>query len=163
MGLSDEDDRNIVDLLVDQIEFANVIIVNKTDLVTPDQVGLVKKIISQLNDSAKILESTKSRVPTETILGTGQFQLEQAQELSSEWLSVPRGEEETETEEYGTSSFVYRSGRPFHPQRLWDAIGDDMEAGLFRNVLRSKGIAWIASRHDWAYNWSQAGLSLIHI
>ena len=161
MGLSDEDDRNIVDLLVDQIEFANVIIVNKTDLVTPDQVGLVKKIISQLNDSAKILESTKSHVPTETILGTGQFQLEQAQELSSEWLSVPRGEEETETEEYGISSFVYRSGRPFHPQRLWDAIGDDMEAGLFRNVLRSKGIAWIASRHDWAYNWSQAGCSVL--
>jgi G3E family GTPase len=161
MGLSEEDDRNIVDLLVDQIEFANVIIVNKTDLVTPEQVGLVKKIISQLNDTAKILESTKSRVPTDTILGTGQFQLEAAQELSSEWLTVPRGEEETETEEYGISSFVFRSDRPFHPQRLWDAIGDDMETGLFQGVLRSKGIAWIASRHDWAYNWSQAGCSVL--
>ena len=161
MGLSEEDDRNIVDLLVDQIEFANVIIVNKTDLVTTEQVGLVKKIISQLNDTAKILESTKSRVPTDTILGTGQFQLEAAQELSSEWLTVPRGEEETETEEYGISSFVFRSDRPFHPQRLWDAIGDDMETGLFQGVLRSKGIAWIASRHDWAYNWSQAGCSVL--
>ena len=161
MGLSEEDDRNIVDLLVDQIEFANVIIVNKTDLVTPEQVGLVKKIISQLNDTAKILESTKSRVPTDTILGTGQFQLEAAQELSSEWLTVPRGEEETETEEYGISSFVFRSDRPFHPERLWDAIGDDMDTGLFQGVLRSKGIAWIASRHDWAYNWSQAGCSVL--
>jgi G3E family GTPase len=161
MGLNEEDDRNIVDLLVDQIEFANVIIVNKTDLVTPEQVGLVKKIISQLNSSAKVLESTKSVVPTATILGTGQFQFEQAQELSSEWLTIPRGEEETETEEYGISNFVFRSDRPFHPQRLWDAIGDDMEAGLFRGVLRSKGVAWIASRHDWAYNWSQAGCSVL--
>ena len=161
MALSEEDERNIVDLLVDQIEFANVIIVNKTDLVSSQQVGLVKKIISQLNSSATILESTKSRVSPAKILGTGQFELSQAEELSSEWLAVPRGEEETETEEYGISSFVFRSDRPFHPQRLWDAVGDDMEEGLFRGVLRSKGIAWIASRHDWAYNWSQAGCSVL--
>ena len=161
MALSEEDERNIVDLLVDQIEFANVIIVNKTDLVSSQQVGLVKKIISQLNSSATILESTKSRVSPAKILGTGKFELSQAEELSSEWLAVPRGEEETETEEYGISSFVFRSDRPFHPQRLWDAVGDDMEEGLFRGVLRSKGIAWIASRHDWAYNWSQAGCSVL--
>ena len=161
IGLNDEDDRNIVDLLVDQIEFANVIIVNKTDLVTPEQVGLVKKIISQLNGTAEVLESTKSRVPTAKILGTNKFQLSQAEELSSDWLAIPRGEEETETEEYGISNFTYRSDRPFHPQRLWDAVGDDMEEGLFRGVLRSKGIAWIASRHDWAYNWSQAGCSVL--
>ena len=161
MALSEEDERNIVDLLVDQIEFANVIIVNKTDLVSSQQVGLVKKIISHLNSSATILESTKSRVSPAKILGTGKFELSQAEELSSEWLAVPRGEEETETEEYGISSFVFRSDRPFHPQRLWDAVGDDMEEGLFRGVLRSKGIAWIASRHDWAYNWSQAGCSVL--
>ena len=161
MALSEEDERNIVDLLVDQIEFANVIIVNKTDLVSSQQVGLVKKIISQLNSSATILESTKSRVSPAKILGTGKFELSQAEELSSEWLAVPRGEEETETEEYGISSFVFRSDRPFHPQRLWDAVGDDMEEGLFRGVLRSKGIAWIASRHAWAYNWSQAGCSVL--
>ena len=161
MALSEEDERNIVDLLVDQVEFANVIIVNKTDLVSAEQVGLVKKIISQLNSSATILESTKSRVSPAKILGTGQFELSQAEELSSDWLAIPRGEEETETEEYGISSFVFRSDRPFHPQRLWDAVGDDMEEGLFKGVLRSKGIAWIASRHDWAYNWSQAGCSVL--
>ncbi|MGI9496463.1 MAG: GTP-binding protein [Mariniblastus sp.] len=161
MGLSDEDERNIVDLLVDQVEFANVIIVNKTDLVSQEQVDLIKKIISQLNSSALVLESTKSRVSLDKILGTGKFKLDEAQDLSSDWLAIPRGEEETETEEYGISNFLFRSDRPFHPQRIWNAIGEDMEAGLFKGVLRSKGIAWIASRHDWAYNWSQAGCSVL--
>lgn len=161
MGLSEEDDRNIVDLLVDQIEFANVIIVNKSDLVSQERIGLIKKIIGQLNSSALVLETTMSRVPLGQTVGTGRFQLDRAQEMSSDWLSIPRGEEETETEEYGISNFVFRSDRPFHPQRIWDAIGNDMETGLFQNVLRSKGIAWIASRHDWAYNWSQAGCSVL--
>jgi len=161
IALGDEDERNIVDLLVDQVEFANVIIVNKTDLVSPEQIGLVKKIISQLNSSAIILESTKSQVPLDSVLGTNRFQLEAAAELSSDWLAIPRGEEEPETEEYGISNFVFRSDRPFHPQRIWDAIGKDMDATFFQGVLRSKGIAWIASRHDWAYNWSQAGCSVL--
>jgi G3E family GTPase len=161
MALSDEDDRNIVDLLVDQIEFANVIIVNKIDLVSPEQIGMIKKIISQLNSSALVLESNKSQVPLDKIVDTGRFKLEEAEELSPDWLTIPRGEEEPETEEYGISNFVFRSDRPFHPQRLWEAIGDDMETGLFRGVLRSKGIAWIASRQDWAYNWSQAGCSVL--
>ena len=101
IALSDEDDRNIVDLLVDQIEFANVIIVNKTDLVPQRQIGLIRKIISQLNSSAVVLESTKSRVPLDRILATGKFKLDEAKDLSAEWLAIPRGEEESETEEYG--------------------------------------------------------------
>ena len=161
MALNEEDDRNIVDLLVDQVEFANVIIINKTDLVTKDQIGLVRKIISQLNSSATVIETSKSRVSLDSILGTGKFKMEAAKELSSEWLAIPRGEEEAETDEYGISNFLFRSNRPFHPQRIWDAVGDDMEGGLFKGVLRSKGIAWIASRHDWAYNWSQAGCSVL--
>ncbi|MEM7453634.1 MAG: GTP-binding protein [Planctomycetota bacterium] len=161
MALNEEDDRNIVDLLVDQVEFANVVIVNKTDLVTSEQVGLIKEIISRLNSSAIVLESTKSRVPLEKILGTGRFKFDDAAEMSTEWLAVPRGEEETETEEYGITSFVFRSDRPFHPRRLWDNISSDMEAGLFNGVLRSKGLAWIACRNEWAYNWSQAGCSIM--
>ncbi|MDB4386338.1 GTP-binding protein [bacterium] len=161
IALSKEDERNIVDLLVDQVEFANVIVVNKTDLITQEQIGLIKKIISQLNSSATVLESTKSRVSLDKILGTGKFRLDEAQDLSPEWLAIPRGEEESETEEDGISNFLFRSDRPFHPQRIWDAVGDDMEDGLFKGVLRSKGIAWIASRHDWAYNWSQAGCSVL--
>lgn len=159
IGVTEEDDRNIVDLLVDQIEFANVIIVNKTDLVTKEQVSSLKQIIGRLNESAEILESTQSKVPLEYLLGTGRFELSQAEEMPS-WLAVPRGAEETETEEYGISSFVYRSDRPFHPKRLWEAVGADMDEGLFQGVLRSKGLAWIGSRHDWAYQWSQAGCSV---
>jgi G3E family GTPase len=75
-------------------------------------------------------------------------------------LAVPRGQEQTETEEYGISHFVYRSDRPFHPQRLTAALDDDFEEGLFAGVLRSKGLMWIASRNDWAYDWSQAGCSI---
>jgi len=159
IGLSEEDDRNIVDLLVDQVEFANVILINKTDLMDQDQVQQLKKIVNNLNSKAKVLETVKGNAPLNEILGTGLFQLSEAEQMP-DWLAVERGEEETETEEYGISSFVYRQDRPFHPQRIWDAVGQEMEGGLFRGVLRSKGLAWIASRNDWAYNWSQAGCSL---
>ena len=160
MGLNEEDDRNIVDLLVDQIEFANVIIVNKADLVSELQLSQLTEIIRHLNQTAEIMESTRSQVPLDRILGTGRFELSQAEEMPG-WLAVPRGSEETETEEYGISSFVYRRDRPFHPKRLWDVISSDMDQGLFENVLRSKGLAWFASRNEWAYNWSQAGCSIL--
>ncbi len=159
MGLSEEDDRNIVDLLVDQIEFANVIIVNKTDLVTPDQLEQLGQIIRHLNPQAQVLHARESSVPLAEVLGTGRFQLSEA-EAMPDWLATPRGQEETETEEYGISSFVYRRDRPFHPKRLVDAFDQEMEEGLFSNVLRSKGLMWIASRNEWAYDWSQAGCSI---
>ena len=159
MGLDEEDDRNIVDLLVDQVEFANVIVINKTDLVSPYDLEQLDQIIRRLNPSAEIVHATESRVPLTTILGTGRFQLEEAEDMP-QWLAVPRGEEATETEEYGISSFVYRRERPFHPKRLDDVLGDDLNEGLFAGVLRSKGLIWIASRNDWAYDWSQAGCSI---
>ncbi|MEC7680270.1 MAG: zinc metallochaperone GTPase ZigA [Planctomycetota bacterium] len=159
MGLSDEDDRNIVDLLVDQVEFANVIIINKTDLVSPYELEQLEQIIRRLNSNAKILHSTESRVPLSEVLGTGRFQMSEA-EAMPQWLTVPRGEEETETEEYGISSFVYRRSRPFHAQRFSDMLDEDMDGGLLSGVLRSKGLLWIASRNDWAYDWSQAGCSI---
>lgn len=160
MGLSEEDDRNIVDLIVDQVEFANVILINKSDLVSEAELEQLKRVIGRLNADADILVSTQSRVPLNQIMGTGKFQFSQAQGMS-QWLTVPRGSEETETEEYGISSFVYHRDRPFHPQRIWDAIGAEMEDGLFNGVLRSKGLAWVASRNQWAYNWSQAGCSVL--
>jgi G3E family GTPase len=159
MGLDDEDERNIVDLLVDQIEFANVIVINKTDLISPYDLEQLNQIIGRLNSGAEILHATESRVPLLTILGTGRFQMTEVEGMP-EWLAVPRGEEQTETEEYGISSFVYHRDRPFHPKRLSDALDGDLDDGLFCGVLRSKGLMWIASRHDWAYDWSQAGCSI---
>jgi G3E family GTPase len=159
IGLSEEDDRNIVDLLVDQVEFANVIIINKTDLLTPDELEQLSEVIRQLNPNAEILRATEGRVPLSAVLGTGRFHLSEAEQMP-EWLAVPRGQEQTETEEYGISSFVYRRDRPFHPKRLNDVLSGDMEDGLFRGVLRSKGLMWIATRNDYAYDWSQAGCSI---
>lgn len=159
LGLSDDDRRNIVDLLVDQVEFANVILINKTDKVTPDELEQLTVLIRQLNRDARILHCTEGRVALDQVLGTGLFALSEA-EQRSDWLAIPRGQETTETEEYGICSFVFRSRRPFHPQRLSTALDASLDDGLFTGVLRSKGLAWIASKQDWAYGWSQAGCSL---
>ena len=159
MGLNEDDKRNIVDLLVDQVEFANVIIVNKTDLVTPYELQQLDRILRQLNSNAKIIHSRESRVELAEVMGTGLFSLSEAEDAPG-WLAVARGEEETETEEYGISNFVFHSRRPFHPKRLTDALDGDTDEGLFTGVLRSKGLMWIATRHDWAYDWSQVGCSI---
>lgn len=157
IGLSEEDTRNVVDLLVDQIEFANVILINKADLVEADQVSLLKSILTRLNPSAQIVITEHGQVPLSRILGTGLFRVQEA-EQHPEWLTVPRGEESKETEEYNIGSFVFRSRRPFHPERLWDML--NREDGVLSGVLRSKGFAWIATRHDYAYQWGQAGVSI---
>lgn len=160
LGVNDDDHRNIVDLLVDQIEFANVIVVNKTDLVSPLDLDQLEQVIRRLNPNAEILRSSESRVPLEKILGTGRFVLSEA-EASPGWLEVPRGQEQTETEEYGISHFVYHRERPFHAARLSDAMSNGFgDRGPMAGVLRSKGLMWLASRHDWAYDWSQAGCSI---
>lgn len=159
LGLSDEDKRNIVDLLVDQVEFADVIVINKTDLVSPDDLQQLTKLMQQLNGRARIIHSSEGRVPLDQVLDTGLFSMSEA-EQQPEWLAVPRGHESTETEEYGITSFVFQSRRPFHPQRLSDAIDASFQEGIFTGVLRSKGLAWIASKNDWAFDWSQAGCSV---
>ncbi|MEM7456414.1 MAG: zinc metallochaperone GTPase ZigA [Planctomycetota bacterium] len=160
MGVNDDDHRNIVDLLVDQIEFANVVIVNKTDLVTAVELEQLEQIIKRLNPEAEILHSQESRVPLDEVMGTGRFQLSQA-ESSPGWLEVPRGQEQTETDEYGISHFVYRRDRPFHAARFAKAMqGGFGEGRPLDGVLRSKGLMWIATRNDWAYDWSQAGSSV---
>ena len=160
LGVSEEDDRNIVDLLVDQIEFANVIIINKTDLVSPYDLEQLEQIIRRLNPNAEIFRARESRVPLEEVMGTGRFQLSEA-ESSPGWLEVPRGQEQSETDEYGISHFVYRRERPFHAERLSEAMNGSFGDGQpMDGVLRSKGLMWIASRNDWAYDWSQAGCSI---
>ena len=160
MGVDKNDHRIIVDLLVDQVEFANVIIINKTDLIEPYDLEQLERLIRRLNPSAEILRSRESQVPLDKVMGTGLFQLSEA-EASPGWLAVPRGEEESETDEYGISHFVYRRDRPFHAARFAQAMNGAFREGQpLQGVLRSKGLMWVASRNDWAYDWSHAGCSI---
>ena len=157
LGLSDEDERNVVDLLTDQVEFANVILLNKCDLIDEAEKLTLLGIIRNLNPKARIVETVRGKVDTAAILGTGIFSLDKANAQPG-WLEVPRGSEEPETDEYGITSFVYRARKPVHAARLWDNL--DRADGILAGVLRSKGFLWIASRHDDAYMWSQAGVSV---
>ena len=150
------DFRTIVNLLTDQVEFANVIIINKADLVDEERLGLLKATIHKLNPSAKIITSTFSKVAAQEILNTGLFNFEEA-EQSAGWLEELNKEEHTpETEEYGISSFVFRSKKPFHPARFWRYIQEMFPA----TIIRSKGMFWLASRPEQALIWGQAGGSL---
>jgi G3E family GTPase len=147
------DFRTIVNLLTDQIEFANVIILNKTDMVDAKTVGLLKASIQKLNPNAKIITSNFSKVDPKEILNTKLFDFEEAQS-SAGWQKELEQESHTpETEEYGISSFVFRNQRPFHPERLWKYLNEDYPSG----VLRAKGLFWLASRPNDAINFSQAG------
>jgi G3E family GTPase len=147
------DYRTIVNLLTDQIEFANVIILNKTDLVDAKTVGLLKASIQKLNPSAKIINSNFSKVEPKEILNTKLFDFEEAQS-SAGWQKELEGSTHTpETEEYGISSFVFRSQKPFHPERFWKYINEEYPS----SIIRAKGLFWLASRPDDAINFSQAG------
>lgn len=152
----DGDYRTIVDLLTDQVEFANVIILNKTDLVTKQELSFLRNTISKLNPSAKLIESTFSKVNPKEILHTGMFDFEKA-EQSAGWIEeLNKKEHKPETEEYGISSFVYKTKKPFDPVRFWNFI----QKGFPLSVIRSKGLFWLASRPDQALLWGQAGGSL---
>lgn len=152
----DGDYRTIVNLLTDQIEFANVIIVNKADLVSEEHMGVLKAAIHKLNPTARILESSYSKVEPTAILNTGLFDFDEA-EQSSGWIEELKKDEHTpETEEYGISSFVYRSKKPFHAERFWAYVQQKFP----NTVIRSKGLFWISSRPNQAMSWGQAGGSL---
>ncbi len=150
-----EDQRSIVNLLTDQIEFANVIILNKVDLVSAGHISELKAIIHKLNPRAKVIISDHSKVDPKEILNTGMFDFEEASN-SAGWQAELENEHKPETEEYGISSFVFRNKLPFHPQRFWEYISFDWPMG----IIRSKGLFYIASRKDQAISWSQAGGSV---
>ena len=147
------DDRTIVDLLTDQIEFANVIILNKVDQVDAKTAGLLESALHQLNPAARIIRSSFGQIDPRQILHTGLFNMDEA-EASAGWqkeLALQR--HVPESEEYGISSFVFADSRPFHPQRLWSYLN----AQYPQNIIRAKGLFWLASRPDDAFNFSQAG------
>lgn len=146
------DNRTIVNLLTDQIEFANVILINKIDLVTPTQVEELNAIIQKLNPEAQIITTTKSKVELNDVLNTGLFDYEKA-EASAGWIQELENEHVPETEEYGISSFVFRSEKPFHPERFLNYLNQRFP----QNIIRSKGLFWLASRSNQALLWSSAG------
>ncbi|MEO0938504.1 MAG: GTP-binding protein [Pseudomonadota bacterium] len=151
--LGEEDDRTLVHLLTDQIEFADVVVLNKVSDAGPQKTDAARKIIRSLNADAKIIETNHSDVPADRIMGTGLFDFEQAHEHPM-WAKELYGfaDHTPETEEYGVTSFVYRARRPFVPQAIMDTLNGDLPG-----VIRAKGHFWIATRPDWVAEFSLAG------
>ena len=157
-SLGAEDERTIVDLLVDQIEFADTIIINKTDLVDAEGLALVRKLIRALNTRARLIETREGRIEPAEILGTGRFDFDQAQthplwyqELHNFRDHVP------ETEEYGIRHFTWRDSRPLDPVRFHRFLNSE-----WPGILRAKGHFWLATRPDWVGELSQAGPMVRH-
>ncbi|MFM8378984.1 MAG: GTP-binding protein [Planctomycetia bacterium] len=153
VGLDETDSRDLVQLLVDQVEFANVLVINKTDLVATEDVAYLEAILRKLNRAATIIRAAQGKVPLATVLGTNLFDMEHAASHPG-WLAEAPGTHVPETEEYGLSSRVFQARRPLHPQRFWDAV----TGPAFKGVIRSKGFLWLATRHAWAGIWSSAGV-----
>ncbi|MFY1040733.1 zinc metallochaperone GTPase ZigA [Pantoea agglomerans] len=150
-SLGAQDERSVVDLLVDQIEFCDLLVLNKTDLLSPAQLHQLKGMLQALNPHALIVNSEFGQVPLDCLLNTGRFDFDRAAQAPG-WLQTLRGEHQPESEEYGIRNFVYRARRPFHPQRFWHAVNHQLDG-----VIRSKGYFWLASRPEYAAMWSQAG------
>ena len=152
-SLGEEDLRSVADLLLDQVEFADIILISKTDLVNQKDIDKLKAVIRNLNTDARIIPISKGNVSTRDILSTGLFDFARAQQAPG-WLKELRGEHTPETEEYGISSFVYEARRPFYPKKFHDFLHSKDLSG---KLIRSKGYFWLATRPQFAGNWSQAG------
>ena len=150
-SLGEADERTVVDLLIEQVEFCDVIVLNKLDLVTATERDCLMGILHSLNPRARIEIATFGHVPLDRVLGTGLFDFEQASQ-SPGWLQEMRGEHVPETEAFGIGSFVYRARRPFHPDRFKQWSDNE-----WPGVIRSKGYLWLASHSALAIAWSQAG------
>jgi G3E family GTPase len=152
-SLGEDDRRSLVDLLVDQIEFADVIVLNKLDAATPAQRHAARDIIRALNPVAELVETSMGQVALDRLLDTGRFDYDKAQEHPL-WAKELYGyaDHRSETEEYGIGSFVYRARRPFDPARFHRFINES-----WPGVIRAKGHFWLATRPDWCGEMSQAG------
>ena len=152
-SLGEEDERSVADLLVEQVEFADVILISKTDLANTADTQRLTAILKTLNTNAKIVPIAQGQVPIDEVLSTGLFNFERAQQAPG-WLKEMRGEHIPETEEYGISSFTYEARRPFHPEKFHQFLHSTDQYG---KLIRSKGYFWLASRSEFAGQWSQAG------
>jgi G3E family GTPase len=151
LALDTSDDRSVSDVLAEQVEFANVIVLNKADSANPHAVRRLTALLSQLNPKARVLATSHGVTALDSVLSTGAFEFEQVRQ-SAGWQCAIGGHAAPPSQEFGLESFVYRARRPFHPGRLWDALQREMPG-----VLRAKGFFWLASRYNHAGVWSQAG------
>lgn len=152
-SLGEDDERSVADLLVDQVEFADVILISKTDLAEKSEIERLLAILKTLNTSATILPISNGEVELDAVLDTQSFSFEKAQQAPG-WLKEMRGEHIPETEEYGISSFAYHARRPFHPEKFYDFLHNAKDYG---KLMRSKGYFWLATRPEFVGQWSQAG------
>ena len=152
-SLGEDDQRSVADLLVEQVEFADVILISKTDIAKATEVDRLTAILKTLNTRAKILPIYQGQVEVKQVLDTGKFSFEEAQKAPG-WLKEMRGEHIPETEEYGIGSFVYEARRPFNPEKFYQFLHSTEQFG---KLIRSKGYFWLATRPRFAGQWSQAG------
>ncbi len=152
-SLGDEDERSVADLLIDQVEFADVLLISKTDLVKAADIERLNAILKVLNTHAKIIPISSGKVDINSVLNTGLFNFERAQQAPG-WLKEMRGEHIPETEEYGIGSFNYVARRPFNPEKFYQFLHNTEQFG---KLIRSKGYFWLASRPQFCGQWSQAG------
>ena len=152
-SLGEDDERSVADLLVDQVEFADLILISKTDLASEEDVERLVAILKTLNTDARIIPISHGKIDVDEVLSTGLFNFERAQQAPG-WLKEMRGEHVPETEEYGISSFTYEARRPFHPEKFYSFLHDTEKYG---KLIRSKGYFWLATRPHFAGQWSQAG------
>jgi G3E family GTPase len=153
LALNEDDDRSIGDLLMDQLEFANVIVINKADLVDEPTLNTLEALIKRINPEADLLRASFGHVPLDRLLNTHRFNFQKAAEAPG-WLKEARGEHTPETETYGISSFAFRAQVPFHPERFNRFL---KQGEAWAGVYRSKGVFWLANEMDVALSWSQAG------
>ncbi len=149
-AIGDDDQRTLVDLLAEQVEFANIVIINKTDCVDEIELSTVEGMVRSLNPKARIIHAHQGEVHPDAILNTELYSLAESEQMPG-WLDS-LVQHTPETEEYGISNFIYQRRRPFHPARFHELIASE-----WPGVIRSKGLFWLATRPDYAGFWSQAG------
>jgi G3E family GTPase len=147
----EDDGRMLVDLLVEQVEFADVIVVNKTDLLPEPELRRLESILATFNPGAEIVRASHGLVPLDRVMGTGRFDFARAQQQAG-WSKALSGSHLPESEEFGITNFVYRAQRPFHPARFHRFLAGDLPG-----VIRAKGFFWLATRMRWAGSWQLAG------
>ncbi|MGB9088806.1 MAG: zinc metallochaperone GTPase ZigA [Pseudomonas farsensis] len=157
-SLGEDDERSISDLLIEQVEFADVLLLSKIDMISQHEREELTAILRSLNARAQILPMVMGEVALSRILDTGLFDFDQASQAPG-WLQELRGEHVPETEEYGIAASTWQARRPLHPQRFYDFIHRPWSNG---RLLRSKGFFWLASKYEEAGSWSQAGGMMRH-